>query len=182
MKRRPRQHQSIHQRHRHTNRNAFTQSTQHSTCGGPMQIQSLSRAPIICGNHIRLPIHHKSHMANKRLIQDFENSFVVVRPALRQPPNLRPFSRCKCAHPMRLSAAIACAQEPIWHYSAHKIGHSERNEESLFDVQCFSDVAGFASPRTTRNPTYSGAARAIRLRIRRAIRAAADHFSFAIAR
>jgi hypothetical protein len=35
----------------------------------------------------------------------------------------------------------------------------QAGEEALFDVQCFSDAAGaaFASPRTTRNPTYSGA-------------------------
>jgi hypothetical protein len=60
-------------------------------------------------------------MANKRLIQDFENRFAVVHSALRQPPNSRPFRRRKCAHPLRLSAAIACAQEPIWHANTARI-------------------------------------------------------------
>jgi hypothetical protein len=60
-------------------------------------------------------------MANKRLIQDFENRLTVISPALRQPPNSRPFRRRKCAHPLRLSAAIACAQEPIWHANTARI-------------------------------------------------------------
>src|SRR5579862_358805 len=63
-----------------------------------MQIQRVAATAKIGGDDVRLAVHDKAHMANKRLVENFKDRLAVIVAALGQPLDLRPFARCKCAH------------------------------------------------------------------------------------
>src|SRR5262249_17030579 len=107
-----------------------------------------------------------------------ENGFAVIRSALRQPLHLRALRRCKCAHSSPLwlrppsgGHPVAAAQGTIHRapfavchksqsgrqtVTRHVITRWARNQLVQRESGFVAAGAGFASPRTTRNPTFPG--------------------------
>jgi uncharacterized protein (TIGR02453 family) len=114
MKRGPRQHQPIQQRHRHAHRNTFAQGPQHAACRRAVDVQPVARASISRRNHVRLARlsgiarHGEADVANDPFIQDSIHGLAVIHTALRQPPNLCASRRCKCKFAHTYSVGPRC--------------------------------------------------------------------------
>ena len=75
---RSRQHQPIHQRHRHANRNPRADIPQHPARRRPMKINRIPNPREHRRNHKRLPVHRKPDVTNEALIQNLVNRIAVI--------------------------------------------------------------------------------------------------------
>src|SRR5258707_807640 len=113
MKRRTREHQAVHMRHRHAYRYAFAQRAQHPARRAAVQVNRVARAAVIRGNHIRLAVHAESDVADEACVENRQHGFALILAALRQPLNLGPFGGSEVAHALQFSASRPLRQSQV---------------------------------------------------------------------
>ena len=67
MEGRARQHQSVHQRHRHAHRNSLARLVQHAAGCGTVDVELVPFPSVACRNHVGLAVLHESRRGRKNL-------------------------------------------------------------------------------------------------------------------
>lgn len=123
-----------------------------------MQKKFIAYTHIICRYHERHSVSDEPDMANKRLIQNAVNSFSVECSAVRLPRNCCSFCWCEVAHAPRLAPVKRSRkrQSGTGFSLCSFLLVTKTDRQECLSHYCFA-ATGFAAPRTTRNPIYSGA-------------------------
>src|SRR6185503_4771498 len=96
MKRRPREHQTIDDRHRHTRIETTRQRTQHSTSLRAVDVELVINTGVTSRDHERLTLRRKPDVTDKPLVQNSVDSFAIEMTALGEALELRAFGLEKC--------------------------------------------------------------------------------------
>src|SRR5580704_5773445 len=78
MKRRTREHKSVHQGYRDANLDSLIKSSQHPAGGRSVDVNAVSDSHVPCGNHVGLTVDYETHVAKITFVQDRMNLRPVI--------------------------------------------------------------------------------------------------------